>query len=252
MPPDEAQQQQQQEQQEQQEEEQQEQQEQQLQLHSSRDNLNEIYVETTYAEFTITTRRRAQTSRGLVGVLAACGKQKPLPRQQREREGGREGKGLRQLSAVQPSRTRTHCARSLSAAQCVYACVAACCTCVCNVTPRSASSQGHVAVADADGHARNAVAAFIELAPDFLWAILLLLTLSLSVSPLASPSLLSIGSCHCGRVLKVTRTHARCTLQLRAASRSTQASNERLPYATQHTQNATRNLQQCGAVGCRS
>lgn len=76
MPPDEAQQQQQQEQQEQQEEEQQEQQEQQLQLHSSRDNLNEIYVETTYAEFTITTtRRRAQTSRGLVGVLAACGKQ---------------------------------------------------------------------------------------------------------------------------------------------------------------------------------
>lgn len=46
-----------------------------LLLHSSRDNLNEIYVETTYAEFTTTTRAtRAQTSRGLVGVLASCGK----------------------------------------------------------------------------------------------------------------------------------------------------------------------------------
>lgn len=47
-----------------------------LLLHSSRDNLNEIYVETTYAEFTTTTEAtRAQTSRGLVGVLASCGKQ---------------------------------------------------------------------------------------------------------------------------------------------------------------------------------
>lgn len=66
MPPDEALQQ-------QQPDQQQQQQLQLLLLHSSRDNLNEIYVETTYAEFTATTR--AQTSRGLVGVLASCGKQ---------------------------------------------------------------------------------------------------------------------------------------------------------------------------------
>lgn len=69
MPPDEALQQ-------QQPEQQQQQQLQLLLLHSSRDNLNEIYVETTYAEFTTTTEAtRAQTSRGLAGVLASCGKQ---------------------------------------------------------------------------------------------------------------------------------------------------------------------------------
>lgn len=116
MPPDEA----------QQQEQQQEQQEQQLQLHSSRDNLNEIYVETTYAEFTITTRgRRAQTSRGLVGVLASCGKQKPLPRQQRERgrELEREGKGLRQLSAVQCSQVGLeHIAQPECGSVCVRMC----------------------------------------------------------------------------------------------------------------------------------
>lgn len=68
MPPDEALQ--------QQQPEQQQEQQLQLLLHSSRVNLNEIYVETTYAEFTTTTEAtRAQTSRGLVGVLASCGKQ---------------------------------------------------------------------------------------------------------------------------------------------------------------------------------
>lgn len=54
---------------------------------------------------------------------------------------------------------------------------------VCATLRLAVPRQGHDADADADGHARNAVAAFIELAPDFLWAILLSLSLSLAVLP---------------------------------------------------------------------
>lgn len=167
-------------------------------------------------------------------------------KREREREEkGHRQRELRQLSALQPSRTRTHCAASVRGSVCTHVSphVAHVCATLRLAVPR----QGHDADADADGHARNAVAAFIELAPDFLWAILL----SLSLSRCSSLSLLhSIGSCHCGRVLKVTRTHARCSCNC-AAARSTQASAIAC-HMPRSKQQATRNLQQCGAVGCRS
>lgn len=166
-----------------------------------------------------------------LGCLPLVASSNPCQDWESEREGkGHRQRELRQLSALQPSRTRTHCAASVRGSVCTH--VSPHVAHVCATLRLAVPCQGHDADADADGHARNAVAAFIELAPDFLWAILLSLPLSPSLFFPLPPRLDRQLSLRKGvKSHKDTRT-----LQLQLRRREVNSSlSDRLPYATQQS-----------------